>query len=384
MRSYVVIALSLVACGGDPSSQLTDADLDDDASTASDASSEGDAGVDAPVVDPPLTCGTETCRAGETCESGTCTAAPCMGATVPGDYATIQSAATALAAAGNDATICLANQEYPAPVGNTILLDDIGNHGKTLRIVGQGRDRSRITARFSIGQQGWSKITFEGVQITAPSQAAIGMSGFGNVEVIASRLRGPDGIEAFNGATLRVDGTVFEVTNYGISLFHNTPTAGDMKVRVENSVFLADGYAIDANSGVPAAKMSITVVGSTFFDVDVGIDLNSIDLGGGITATISNSIFTDIGGHAIAWSPRDTVTHTSNALWNNTPNYSGIASDGPGYVKVDCLLTSTSPTPTPGAGSPCRDAADSAHATTHDFYGVVRGSPADIGAAEAL
>ncbi len=384
--SAVLVLAPLAGCGGDPASN-PGADAGEDASGSEDGGA--DAAIDAPaidalVIDPPQMCGTETCRAGETCDQGTCMAPSCGGAAVPGDYATIQAAATALAAAGADATICLGNRVYPAPAsGNAIFINDPDNHGATLRIVGQGRDRSRITGRFSIGR-GWGTVTFEGVEITAPTAEAIliGEGQTPDVEVLASRLRGPTGIEALQRVNLRVEGTVFAVSTYGLSLLHSSSTGGPMRVRVENSVFRDDGVAIRANSTY-AGKMFVTVVGSTFRGVDHGIRLGDVALGGDITATISSSIFTDISQRALAWTVDDTVTHTRNALWGNGVNYFGVASAGVGYVTQDCLLTPASPAPGLAASSPCRDAGDPAHATTHDFYGVARGSLPDIGAVEA-
>lgn len=381
MHAYVAVLILLAACGsGSPSSggdaPPTDAsDPIDDGSSGGDGAS-GDAAIDALVVTP-TTCGSRTCRIDETCDQGTCKAAPCVGATVPGDYATIQTAATALAAAGNDATICLATQTYTA---TDILLDDTGDHGKTLRIMGQGMDRSKVMGRFLIGS-GWSKVIIQGVEITAPGGAAISNTAYvsPDVEIERSRLHGDTGIAASQQINLSIRSTVIDAPGSGIALLHNTTTVGPMVVRVENSLLSGtSGWAIVASNFIASGAITLSVIGSTFADLSVGIHLE-----GGVIATISNNIFTGITGHALAWTAPDTVTHTNSALWGNVNNYDGIASDGAGVVKADCLLTQASPVPGLGAGSPCRDAGDPAHPTTHDFYGVPRSSPQDIGAAEA-
>src|SRR5208283_4808721 len=71
-----------------------------DARTTRDAGSSNDAGG---------ACGGEVCYAGETCADGGCQLSGCNGVTVPGDYATVQSAVNAftIGTSHPGGTICL-------------------------------------------------------------------------------------------------------------------------------------------------------------------------------------------------------------------------------------------------------------------------------------
>lgn len=378
--SLAVAVVVLGACGGSSSgspdaARVDSGDPDVDAALG-DAPADDAPLVDAPVP-VPVECGDETCPVDQTCEQGTCKAVACVGASVPGDYATIQSAVTALAATGNDATICLATQAYSAPY---IELTDEGNHGKALRIVGAGMDRSQITSHFYVGA-GWASVSFEHVEITSTSGFAIYHTEDINpdVSVIASRLRGFEGIRAYEQTNVLVSASIIDVAGYGLDLYHSSAATGPTAVRVENSYLTgAGGGALRSNNAGEVGKINLSIIGSTFRGNDIAISLE-----GNTTATIAGSIFTGITQLALVWGATDVVTHANNALWGNVTNYGGVAADGAGYVKTDCLLTDTSPVPGLGAPSPCRDAGDATHTTPTDFYGVPRSSPPDIGAVEA-
>ncbi|HVK86946.1 MAG TPA: hypothetical protein VM513_22660 [Kofleriaceae bacterium] len=385
MHRSLAVTIVLAACGGSSSSSPDAALVDSDPGADSalgdapviDAPVDDAAVVDAPLVPQPVVCGGETCPVDQTCEQGTCRAEACVGASVPGDYATIQSAVTALAAAGNDATICLSTQAYAA---SYIELDDPGNHGKALRIVGAGMDRSKITTHFYVGD-GWSSVSFEHLEITSTSGFAIYHTEDINpdVSVIASRLRGFEGIRAYEQANVLVSASIIDVAGYGLDLYHSAASTGPTAVRIEDSYLTgAGGGAIRSNNAGAVGKITISVLGSTFRGNDIAISLE-----GKTTATIASSIFTGITQLALTWTATDVVTHANNALWGNVTNYGGVAVDGAGYVKTDCLLTQTSPVPGLGASSPCRNAGDATHATQTDFYGVPRSSPPDIGPVEA-
>jgi hypothetical protein len=72
----------------------------------------------------------------------------------------------------------------------------------------------------------------------------------------------------------------------------------------------------------------------------------------------------------------------NNALFGNGTNYTDSAVDGPGYVKTDPKLDTSTP---PGLrlASPCRGAGDPGHATAVDFWGAPRGAKPDIGAVQS-
>src|SRR5262245_11741764 len=103
------------------------------------------------------TCGGEVCGPDQTCASSGCIFS-CSGATVPGDYASIQAAIDALAAAGQDAAICLAAGTYND--SEYIELRDPGMHDKSLSIIGPSMDLAKIAAEVVV-RPGWGTVMLE-------------------------------------------------------------------------------------------------------------------------------------------------------------------------------------------------------------------------------
>ncbi len=366
MRIIIAIALSVTGCSDPAGDQL-------DAPPASDGgrdSTVDSATADAPGA--PISCGGTVCAAEQACSSGVCKFA-CVGSSVPGDYATIETAVNALAATGQDATICLGAVTY---VEGVILIVDNGRHGKALRIVGESFDRSIINSELSVGV-GWGSVTLQGVGVSVAGTALTSNFENGVLTVLASKLEGASGIQANQRQDLVVDGSeIVSTTGVGVGLFRNG-TGVPLVARVQNSYFRStDGYPVRTFL-LNNATIELTLLNNTIVGGRIGLDLR-----GGTTALVANNIFTGTTSFAMYWESGAVVTRGHNALWANQTNYSGLASDGPGYVKTDCLLDLAGRIPTLRPGSPCRNAADSLVATARDFYGAVRGLP-DIGAVEA-
>jgi hypothetical protein len=365
-----VCFLVLVACAnGGPNGNppATDATAGDGVDPT------GDGGVDAPSQ--PVTCGGTICVAGQSCNAGTCTFG-CVGASVPGDYASLQTAVDALAVAGNDATICIGSATLTEP---QVYIRDPANHGKTLQIIGESADKSTINADIYV-QQGWGKIQIKGVHVSVPTNriaVRTNMGQNGKLQIIASRLTGNTGIEISQPQEVSVDGIELVTSGgYGVWTYTNS---GTVTVKIENSYFRGTGYSVRAsNSTSTGGATNLTFTGNTVIGPSVGLyfDQNT-------TATVANSIFTGTTSFAMQWSASVNVTRHHNALWNNQTNYGGIASDGASYLKVDCLLDMAPRIPSLRAGSPCRDVGDSGTGSGHDFHGATRGTPPDLGAVES-
>ena len=109
-----------------------------------------------------LACGSTYCRGTQSCVSGSCVYTGCVGVHVPGDYATIMGAASALATAGG--TICLDGPSYP----ETVSLGTVGtqvNGPLTL----QGASASAVTvAKLAIGGA-THPLVIKGITVTQQS-----------------------------------------------------------------------------------------------------------------------------------------------------------------------------------------------------------------------
>jgi len=364
---HVGLLLLLVACAnGGPTGASTDAH---DPDGRGDPTKDG--GVDGPPSQP-VTCGGSICVVGQTCNAGTCTFG-CAGASVPGDYATLQTAIDALAAVGQDATICIGSATLSE---GQLFIRDQANHGKTLQIIGESIDHSTINAEVYV-QSGWKAVTLKGVHVSVASNRTAVRSQIGSgakLAVVASKLSGQTGLDISQPQEVVVDGTEFVTTGgYGVSTF---VTFGQATTRIENSYFRGTGYSLRAATS--GGTIGMQFVGNTVIGPSVGLDLS-----GSTTALIANSLFTGTTSFAMQWTSTTTVTRNNNALWNNETNYGGLASDGPNYLKLDCMLDMTPRIPTLRAGSPCRDAGDPTVSSTHDFHGAARGTPPDLGAVEA-
>jgi hypothetical protein len=366
--------------GGARDASGSDVVVDAPSSDAADTSVPADANADAGVLTP-IPCGQTFCRVDQTCTAGKCAFA-CKGSTVPGDYATVQSAVDGLASVGNDATICLAEMNYPE---GQLFVRDPGNHGKALRIVGPSMDRSKITAH-SYWFGGWSAVTFQGVHLDGTNADALDAdfaTHGGKVSLIATRLSGQSGVQATAGSgksgELFVDGCELSVGGgYGVDAFANGNAA--LKITVQNTYAHGAGCATQAGT-MYQGTLDLVFVNNTIVNCQAGLQL---DVAANMKALYANNIFTGSTMWAISRSGTGmNVTHQNNALWGNVTNYSGTVGDGVGYVKSDCLLDTTGPAPTLKQGSPCRGAGDTSVSPASDFFGVSRGTPADIGAVEA-
>jgi hypothetical protein len=251
------------------------------------------------------------------------------------------------------------------------------------------------------------------IQVVGPSQTVISS----NFAIAPSSPEGTPGVYTYALKGLTFDSLLIE--NTGGSTVSVTVTnavinsAGAAAVYLETPIattLTLDGVDITAGTSQPAIylqgdEITLTVqncyihgsqsgiaisLGATS-DGDVFSFLNNtiINNGSGLNlpavgtsslGKIYNNLLIDNTTGILEYAPADVGY---NALYGNTTNYSGSATDGPGYVKTDPLLdTSTSP---PGLlpGSPCRGTGDAMVAPSTDFYGRPRGSSVDIGAVQS-
>ncbi len=319
----------------------------------------------APVPTSRISCGGAFCRADQTCTMGRCEFA-CTGTQVPGDYATLANAVSALSPTGG--TICLKAQQYPESVSIT------GTAGKTLSIIGVNANDTKVST-ITVGT-GFDSVTIRGTggQITASGRAkleAIAVAG-----TIYVQPNGPQETR-IDGANL--GGTAAAVQSYGLYVYPSS-SGGAPKVVVQNTYFHDNTRGIYIYGYYGQADVS--VLNCTFANNGEGI------LSTGSTyppvLTYSNNIFVNQKTFALNLTgPIPQLVHENNLLFGNANNYSGIAADGADYLKADPSLDNAVP-PEPRTGSPARKTSVASRAPATDFYGVARVGGADRGAVQGL
>jgi hypothetical protein len=418
---FVVIAAfaatsTLLACGSEgagvdgkgpvdsPSRSETSTSNDADI----DAANHGDSTAPVDATDAgsaAMKCGSVFCREGASCVSGECELVGCTGATVPGDYATVQAAASALQASGG--TIC---------IGAGTFAEDVFVVTGPTPINIQGVSPDKTTVR-SFSLQGI--VTVKGLATTATVHADVYSATMSNVRFTSSTGYALE--VSTNGITMRASTVAgqhggIRIRNVNHTIDDLTPVATmlegcDVSGGTESAIELDEPTSSTAN-----APVTLAVINSWVHDSKVGLLFSGDDgcpgtscpfKASGVSDAISivNDTFAGNATAILAMTVRDgaqtlgyfntlivdnalgvsvtglvTQVNSNNLLFGNTTNYFG-ATDGPAYVKQDAHLDSASP-PKPGPGSPARGAADAARAPATDFWGRPRGSKPDIGAVQ--
>ena len=327
---------------------------------------------------PRIACGPTYCRSDEKCVSNACMY-DCTGTKVPGDYATITAAVTALAATGADVTICLGAIQAGEPVS----ISDVGAHKKALKIIATApllttlgsvsvsSGFSEVTlvgfgTSSSMSVSGAAKVNLRGLKLSSTSTYALQLS--------SSSLAMP--------TTVTVDGCdIGATTASGYGIYINNSLTAPLKVSVANSYIHGGAYGVYVYGSSTSTGLDLSIVNNTIDKASYGLNL-----AGSPTAVVKyvNNIISNstMVGVTVA-SGMTGVTHSNNALFGNVTNYSGIAVEGTGYVKTDCLLDmAATGVPQTKLGSPCRGAGKADVAPPVDFWNSARGSKIDLGAVQ--
>jgi hypothetical protein len=359
MKRALLFAL-LVGCGSTPSQNPTDGGMDAaiaDASTDVDsASADADSSTDAGPTR--VACGGGYCRADEQCSNGACVVT-CKGSTVPGDYATLGEALTALTQ--TDATICLAAQTYDETASA------YSTQGKALTIIGP--PAAKVTSLSVAGD--YSSVTLRGFSATMLQFGATS-----SVDVIGVRASTVLVENAQKGAMLFDGCDLGDASHmYGLQV---QPGPG-VSISVQNTwIHAASSCGVYFYAYPQATGSSLSLVSDTFVGNVTAIDFETAS---GSTLTYANDIIANNTGVAVYLSGVSSPTHDNNLVYGNATNYGGTAVDGVGYVKADPMLDNGTP-PAPKSGSPARGAADAAKAPKTDYWGSVRGGAPDLGAVQ--
>lgn len=322
-----------------------------------------------------IACGPTFCRSDQKCVSNACTY-DCTGTKVPGDYATITSAVTALAATGNDATVCLGAIQ----AGEAVSITDPGAHNKTLKIIATAPllttlGSVSVAAGFSevtlvgfgtsstMNIQGAAKVTLRGLKLSSASSAAL--------QLRSSSATTP-ALVVVDGCDIGATGT----SGYGV--YVDNSLASPFNVSITNSYIHGGTYGVYLAG--TNASLGLAVLNNTIDKAQYGIYLS-----GAPTAVVTyvNNIVSNSTMVGVTVAANMTgVSHSNNALFGNTSNYSASAVEGLNYVKTDCQLDTATGVPQTKPGSPCRGAGKSEGAPAADFWNVSRGSKIDLGAVQ--
>jgi hypothetical protein len=335
----------------------------------------GPAATDAPVEDVDAAvgvprCGGAICRTDQSCVQDACTFS-CTGTTVPGEYASLQQALTALAAAGNDATVCLAEATYANDTGQVDIVDT-GAHGKTLTIVGLSPDRSRLM-RTNL-QAGWGKVVLQGVGLegsTAFDGIDIEAPGT-EVDLIGCRITGATGVRVAQKSNLVIDGSEITTSN-GDGVIASTTTDGPLSLLIQNSYLHGASVRADGANGF---SVNVQMFDNTLMNSTIGVAL-----GDQSTGFLVNNIFTGMSQYALSWHVDGSATVHHNDFWNNTITYAELATEGPNTLNVDCQLDQER-IPDLGPMSICRNSGHPGIGPTTDFYNRMRAPQPDLGAVD--
>jgi hypothetical protein len=332
---------------------------------AHDASVSHDAEHDAGVAI--VTCGGATCYAGQSCVGGVCETTDCVGVHVPGDYATVQAAATALGMLPAGGTICLGAQTYVEYVVGKAT-------GGLVKIQGMGPAVTTVEY-FAASSGSWA---LEGLTLFTVSDGPANALSITNA-VIDAPTNGDYGILLTGSAsgTISLSGVDIEGNGADEGIAFSTGTTA--------SLFVDSSYIHGAETGIASLVSgnvpTVHVMNSTFANNGDALQLDMAQgPGGAPVAAVYNSLFLN-NGTGINLSNAGIAGH--NAFYGNFADYSGLAvAPTTGDVTTDPMVTNAGP---PGllAGSPCRGAGDPAHAAPVDFYGRPFGATPDIGAVQS-
>lgn len=337
--------------------------------------SEG--GGDAGPGGPRISCGSTFCRSDQKCVQNACTF-DCAGTKVPGDYANVTSAVSALAATGADITICVGAVQAGV---ESVSISDPGNHNKTLKIIGV--TPLQVTfASVSVGT-GFSDVTLEGfgtsstMSVNGATKATLRALKLASTSSYALQLRG--------GATttptsITVDGCdIGASTTSGYGIYVDNSQTSPFSVNIVNSYIHGGAYGIYTSGSNTQLQLGIlnntidkTASYGLFFSTGPTSQV------GYVNNIISNS--TQYGVYVATG--MTAVTHANNALFGNMTNYSGIAVAGAGYVTSDCMYDTSAGVPQTKAGSPCRGAGKDQGAPPVDYWNAPRSGKIDIGAVQ--
>jgi hypothetical protein len=347
-------------------------------------------------------CGGTVCRSGSTCVMNRCEYT-CTGVRVPGDYATIQEAATAIQTDGG--TICLSAKTYTESVSLS--------PQKPLTLVGLAESATIIEGGITL--QG-DELTLRGITVRGTSSPALRATSHKRLTIESCTFRASSSsgtVSLTSGANTitsskflaETSGTALAFVAYapsqsltlensdlaassvgdGTAFLLSSPysTSTIAKVEVKNSYFHNAKVGLSVSPGGASRYLTadVLLVNNTFERLSTGVDYY-----GAKAPSYYNNIVTEcdlgISINASTSAPTNREDHGNNVMFKNTANFGGFATPGLRYLTTDPMLDTSKSPPAPKAGSPTVGAGDTSKAPPKDFWGKPRGPSVDIGAVE--
>ncbi len=307
----------------------------------------------------------------------------CSGATVPGSYASIGAAASALGGSATVQTICLSARTYtesPTLYGN-------------LEIIGVSAQDTTINGSVTVATtRDGSTLDLQGLRITGGVEvqdraAAEHTTTFSDCIIDVSNQHGVH-IERDDSGTPHVTIERCQVeggaATAGIYLYDYGYNVTDRVNLVVRDSWIHDGTwgirTAVTRSSTRSPDQRVTLVGNTIEGSSYGI--YAAGRGGGSTLfTIRNNIITD-NSRGFYWNGSGSMTNDTNLYWaNSSANFYGSATGGSNRVTTDPSLDSGTP-PAPAAGGSADGAGSTSGASSTDHWTNPRPSPPSIGAVE--
>jgi hypothetical protein len=300
---------------------------------------------------------------------------PCDGIQVPGDYATVGAALTAVDS-GRTVTnvICL---------GATTFVEDIAvpNLRRSVVLRGSSADTTRVEGNVSIGSRD-SAIRLELAGINVDGNVRLQL----DADVHDTKLHGLSLVSWEYGMDVVVSRCDLSATGTALTL--DVSGSGHLQVRLESSFIhdAATGIATTASglrTGLLEPRTTLVAHGNSFVGNAVAVRVRGGYLQGEYLIDYFDNVFVDSSMVAVDLEDRreSAATHGNNAFFGNAANFTGAAGPGVGDVRTDPLLDRTESPPRPMSGSPLIGAASSS-AAERDYWDLARDSMPDIGAVE--
>jgi hypothetical protein len=305
----------------------------------------------------------------EDCDGETWPTSSCSGHDVPGDYATIAAAISALRAGGG--TICLGAGTYSGDVSYT----GVGAH---LSFVGVSPEETVISGSFTFSSDAnYSGVSLSNLNITG--ETSFGADGSSSRHMTTS-------ISRVHTSSVDID---YTAASYAVVTVTNSRT-GNIRLKSDCDVcgiaeslgrFYVTDNAISGQLTLYDTQQGYNYVyGNT---IDAGSFGFRWDTNGSASGALYfyNNIITGASTAAIHMDSLLEVNQGYNLLYDNVANYAGLATGSTTYITADPLLDTSFDPPVPRTGSPAIGAATTSYLSSGDYWGRSR-STRTIGAVE--
>lgn len=302
------------------------------------------------------------------CDGDTVPRIPCTGAPVPGAYATIQDAVTALQNVGG--TICVGEGTFTG--------DLLVEANQPLEIVGVSREHTRISGVVDLDGTPTRLVRLAGMTL---SEGVLVRDGLFALEDLTVRSSTAIATQSSYNLTIAIDRCDLEGS---ISMSTSGGSYPHLDLDVRNSVLSSsthDALRVYSNHGL-YGTCSVSIAGSTVIGQGAGSGVAV--LGTGTTGvTMRNNLITGFAVGTELGSATVVSNSGYNAYWDNGAAYGQYAVPLVGDVFADCHLDGLWP-PAPAPGSACIDGGrgGAGLASDEDFWGRRRDTRPDIGAVE--